>query len=262
MEKYIHDESVHNSTAPKQLVPILVELFHPISVVDIGCGIGTFLHEFIEHNITDVLGIDSEWVDKALLTKYLSKDLFVEADLGKKLVLNRRFDLAICLEVAEHIDQEKVGTFIDTVTSLSDVVVFSAAIPGQGGQNHVNEQWLSYWESCFKIHDYVMYDIIRPLIWDNPNIFFWYKQNMVVFAKKGCIINSLQKESCCPIHNLVHPELYLQHFNSLSKYQSDNARLEYQLNRVLSGSYPIKAYLRLLIRYVNVRFLKLVKRNK
>lgn len=262
MEKYIHDESVHNTTAPKQLVPILVELFHPTSVVDIGCGIGTFLHEFIECNITDVLGIDGEWVDKTLLVKHLNKNLFVEADLEKKLVLDRRFDLAICLEVAEHIRHESTSSFIDTVTGLSDVVVFSAAIPGQGGQNHVNEQWLSYWEKIFETHDYVLYDLIRPLIWDNPNIFFWYKQNMVVFAKKGYIIDSLQKESCCSIHNLVHPELYLQHLNSLIKYQSDNACLEYQLNRVMSGSYPINTYLRLLIRYVKARFLKLVKRNK
>ena len=260
--RYIHDTNVHNVLAPKEIVPILIELFSPKSVVDVGCGIGTFLHVFKENNVSDLVGLDGAWVDKKLLSQNIPLSCFLEVNLEEKVRLNRKFDMAICLEVAEHLHKDFANNIVLTLTNLSDVVVFSAAIPNQGGQNHLNEQWLSYWEKLFNACDFLMYDIIRPQIWDNPNIYFWYKQNMVVFIKKGNVYNALQKKSSIAIKNIVHPELYMRNINILEKYQKENKQLVTLLNQIYSGDYPIGKYLRMILNYIKFRIKKQKKSRK
>lgn len=261
MEKYVHDVAVHNLLAPKQLVPIFIDLFHPTSVVDVGCGLGTFLRVFKENGVVDIFGLDGTWVNKSLLSNNISLDSFKEVDLEEEVQLNRRFDLAMCLEVAEHIQEEKADNLVSTLTNLSDTIIFSAAIPYQGGQNHVNEQWLTYWESLFNAHNYTLFDIIRPKIWDNSDVFFWYKQNVVVFAKNGCI-NELAKN--CPsivIRNIVHPDLYRIHCVALEECRRENNRLLYQIDRLNSGGYSFKKYIGMLANYFKLRLTKLARKQ-
>ena len=212
-KKYLHTEDIHNIKSPKEIVPEIIRLLRPKSVVDIGCGLGTFLYCFKQEGVNDVLGIDGPWANKDLIHQHLSEDEFLEKNLEKEFDLGRKFDLAISLEVAEHISEKHADTFISNLVSSGKIILFSAAIPFQGGQNHVNEQWLSYWEDKFRQHDYIIHDVLRPIFWDNPRIFWWYKQNMILIAPKGFVFN--EKVEYNPLRNVVHYEFFAEKIKQL-----------------------------------------------
>lgn len=215
--KYVHTEVMHNLTSPQIIVPYVMDLVNPKSVLDVGCGIGTWLHAFKENGIDDIFGIDGDYVDKNLLSKYISTDQFKSFDLEKPFDLGRKFDLLINLEVAEHLKESSAKTFVESLCKHADVVLFSAAIPKQGGQNHLNEQWPSYWQNLFAQQGYVFLDIMRPLIWENDAVEFWYKQNMFVVVKSE---HPLAQQYTPSATALVHPDLFhavhLQLENKLS----------------------------------------------
>jgi len=206
--KYLHTEDIHNLESPKEIVPEIVKLLNPTSVVDIGCGLGTFLYCFKQEGVKEVLGIDGPWADKSMLYKHLSQDEFLEKDLEKEFHLDKEFDLVVSLEVAEHISAESADTFVSNLVSSGKIILFSAAIPYQGGQNHINEQWLTYWEVKFAKHDYIIHDVLRPLFWDNPRIFWWYKQNMVLITPKEFTFNETLEYN--PLRNVVHYEFHTE----------------------------------------------------
>jgi SAM-dependent methyltransferase len=183
--KYKHEERFHNLSAPTVIVPLLIDLFKPGSVIDIGCGTGTFLKVFKQYGVKNIKGIDGKWVNKQLLHQNIDDVDFLEADLESLEPLGEKFDIALCLEVAEHLSENSAENFIDTLTHFSDVIVFSAAVPDQGGQNHLNEQWPAYWEKFFVSRGFLMYDIIRSKIWEENSVDFWYKQNTFVFINKN-----------------------------------------------------------------------------
>jgi SAM-dependent methyltransferase len=170
-------QSAHSAA---QIVPFLVELLGPASVVDFGCGVGTWLSQFRECGIEDTLGLDGAWVDKANLQ--IPKENFNVADLSGEIQLGRRFDLAISLEVAEHIPEKSAREFIKNLVVAAPFVVFSAAIPLQGGDNHINEQWPDYWYKHFIALGYECFDVIRARFWHRTDIAYYYVQNMIVYA--------------------------------------------------------------------------------
>ncbi|WP_462137916.1 hypothetical protein [Candidatus Mycalebacterium sp.] len=136
---------------------------------------------------------------------------FIKADISKEFPkFKEKFDLAISLEVAEHLPPERAESFINYLTTLSDFVLFSAAIPLQGGINHFNEQWQDYWADLFEKKDYVPFDIVRAKIWNNEKIKNWYKQNIILYVKKNEIHRI--KTEYIPKKNLalsvVHPSYY------------------------------------------------------
>lgn len=204
--KYLHDSFVHNTNAAEKIIPFLFEVFKPESVVDIGCGTGTWLKVCVDNGVFDILGIEGHHLDTARLV--IPREFVIQSDLEKNFVVNKRFDIAICLEVAEHLDPAIARQFIEQVTSLSDVVLFSAAIPHQGGQNHINEQWITYWGALFTKCGFQPYDIIRPRFWETEGVEFWYAQNSCIFVKhpeKWSVLNSF---STFNNKNLVHPLLF------------------------------------------------------
>jgi SAM-dependent methyltransferase len=204
---YTHDINLHNGKSALEVVPILVDLFKPKSVVDIGCGLGDWLSTFQKNGVEKILGVDGNWVNKNNL--YIKEDHFLEQNLTIPLRLNQKFDLAMSLEVAEHLPESAADTFIETLTNLSDNIVFSAAVPNQGGQNHINEQWHTYWIEKFEQKGFYCHDIIRPLIWDNEKVEWWYKQNILHFTKK------------IPSHkffgNIIHYELLYEKIKQIDK---------------------------------------------
>jgi SAM-dependent methyltransferase len=219
MAQYNHTEAMHNLVAPKIIVPKVMELLNVNSVVDIGCGLGTFLRVFKEEGVKNVLGLDGPWCKKDLLFKNINQEEFLEVNMEDRIVIPRTFDLAVCLEVAEHLSPKRAASFAEDLTKLSDTILFSAAIPSQGGDHHYNEQWLSYWSTHFSTYGYQVFDVLKPYFWNNPQIFFWYKQNMVLFIKKGSEpekVKSLIKNN---LENIVHPELFNLHTN----YKDKNA---------------------------------------
>ena len=200
--KYIHDEIIHNSGAAEQVLPVLFSIFKPKSILDVGCGLGNWIEVAKKMGVEEVVGVDGSYVNRTLL-KIDDKE-FIEKDLAKPFDLNKNFDLAICLEVAEHLPETSADTLIQSIVTHADVVIFSAAIPGQGGQNHINEQWPTYWQELFQKYDYDMIDYFRPKIWNNTKIERWYRQNMFLVVKKG---HALSNQGSKEIVSLVHPEL-------------------------------------------------------
>jgi SAM-dependent methyltransferase len=182
----------------REVVPLIISLVRPASVVDVGCGIGTWLSVFLERSIQDVVGVDGSYVNQAMLL--IPQANFVGVDLAKGFSLARRFDLAISLEVAEHLPESSAKRFVEDLTRLSDVVAFSAAVPGQGGTHHINEQWPSYWERLFKLHGYLLVDCFRRLVWDNENVGPCYRQNLFLYVKEDLLSSNsrLREEAARP----------------------------------------------------------------
>lgn len=195
-----------------EIVPIILKLVQPKNVIDVGCGTGTWLAVFKEHGIDDVWGVDGNWVDKELLE--IPKERFLEADLSEPFRLEKKFDLVVSLEVAEHLPSQSAGTFIESLTNLGLVVIFSAAIPFQDGFNHINEQWPIYWVHYFNDQGFQVIDCLRNKIWKNNNIQWWYIQNILMFARNDYLKSNvlLRKEfentNITPI-SIVHPTNYL-----------------------------------------------------
>lgn len=163
------------------IVPWIVDALAPSSVVDVGCGRGAWLAAFVSTGVHDVLGIDGDYVDRRSL--HIDPSSFRPADLVAPPDLGRTFDLAVSLEVAEHLPPERAGAFVALLTSLAPIVLFSGAVPGQGGTHHVNEQWPAYWAQRFEAEGFAAIDAVRPRFWDDPRVAYYFAQNTVVYAR-------------------------------------------------------------------------------
>jgi hypothetical protein len=191
----------------------LTKIFAPKSVADLGCGRGAWLKAFGEHGATDLFGFDGSWNDQEKMIDDNIK--FNPTDLNKPIARpKKRFDLAISLEVAEHLNEESSTVFVQNLISLSDVVMFGAAYVGQGGTDHINEQLHTYWAEKFIKCGYVPYDLFRPAMWGNKQIEFYYQQNTFLYVKHTSDVNNkLRQAGYQPIENIefmncIHPKLY------------------------------------------------------
>jgi SAM-dependent methyltransferase len=169
----------------RHIVPVVLELLPVRSVVDVGCGVGTWLSVFETLGVRDLLGIDGEHVDRAMLR--IDPSRFRTMDLANPQPLERGFDVAVCLEVAEHLPAESAEPLIGFLSSLAPAVLFSAAIPHQGGVGHVNERWPEYWAAQFRSTGYLPIDAIRPRVWRNRDVQWWYAQNTLLYARPSLI---------------------------------------------------------------------------
>ena len=207
------------------------------TVLDLGCGIGTWLCAFAAGSRRDVLGIENERLDPCHLE--VDPNLILHADLSHRLDLQRRFDLVLCLEVAEHLTAKAAEVVVGNCTRHADVVLFSAAIPGQQGRIHLNEQLPEYWVDLFSAQGYAVFDIIRPLIWDDRNIPVWYRQNMLLFVDEtlpivGMLRGEAQRHGAAVPLNRAHPDL-LRWFSHEADMAGQAAAAGNRENRELRG---------------------------
>ena len=182
------------------------------SAVDFGCGVGAWLAALREQGVERVLGLDGDWVSRDLLA--IDAQEFRPSRLQEPQDLGQRFDLAISLEVAEHLPAEASATFVDNLTRAADLVLFSAAIPGQAGTRHINLRWQSEWQALFRERGYRAFDLMRPAFWNDASVPWYYRQNMLVYARQS------RRDLCEPLEaaagaepavvDLVHPELHLR----------------------------------------------------
>jgi len=200
--------------AARHVLPALFRMVRGVeSLVDVGCGAGAWLAVARELGIRDSLGIDGAPEGGKLL---IPPETFRRVDLAQSLLEGdappRRFDLALCVEVAEHLPEARAESFIAELTRLADVILFSAAIPGQGGTHHVNEQWPSYWERLFAAQGFAPFDALRPLFWEEREIPVWFRQNMILYANEAgrarLDFSGLTLWPAPPVRALVHPELW------------------------------------------------------
>lgn len=164
------------------IVPRITLLLHPESVCDLGCGDAMTLRSFAKHGVKLVQGFDASIMDKAdyfINPKYLSLGVdFSDPNFS----ISERYDLAISLEVAEHLEEKCSEKFVDLCTSASDCVLFSAALPGQLSATHINNQPGYYWRGKFDARGYVEIDFIRPEIAFKGELYWPYRQNMTLFV--------------------------------------------------------------------------------
>lgn len=199
-------------SSASRIVPFLVDRLSPGSVVDVGCGVGQWLKTFHECGVRDLLGVDGDHVDRSLWALPMAR--FRAMDLTAPHPVGRRFDLAMSLEVAEHLPEKHAGDFVAYLCRLAPVVMFSAAIPGQGGVGHINEQWPEYWANHFLCHGYRPIDMVRPVFWQATDIAWWYIQNTIIYASPEALQRSdnLAREHRQTMSRqlaMVHPRRYL-----------------------------------------------------
>ena len=202
--------SVHSGArrSANAALPRLLELVPARSLVDVGCGWGTWMRAALDLGVAEVAGVDGEWVDPDKLE--VPADTFRQADLASPLYLDRRYDLAISLEVAEHLPEAAAAGFVASLVGLAPIVAFSAAIPDQGGHGHLNEQWPAYWADLFAQHGYEPVDALRPLLWNDERVDWWYAQNLVIYAGPDALsrhppLGEHPQRGLTPL-SLVHPD--------------------------------------------------------
>lgn len=194
-----------------EVVPLVIQMVDPTSVVDVGCGVGTWLRAFVDRGITDVTGVEGAHIRGVPLE--IDQSALAVADLGSGVLdLPRSYDLALCMEVAEHLPPIAAPAFVRSLTALAPVVLFGAGVPGQGGDGHVNEQWQQWWSDRFAEEGYAAHDAIRPRIWANPNVAWWYAQNTILYVRQGHPVE--QRLAALPVVppplSMVHPAMLLE----------------------------------------------------
>jgi SAM-dependent methyltransferase len=194
-------------TSAAIVVPVLLEILGtPASSLDVGCGTGAWTAALMTAGVNDVLAVDGHHVDPASLD--IPPDRFRPHDLSAPLSLGRRFDLVLSLEVAEHLPAARADVFVKSLCDHGDVVVFSAAIPGQFGIDHVNCQWPSYWRKRFESHGFRLFDVVRPRLWGDERIEPWYAQNLVVFGRGDSAQRlAAQDLPAMPVSDVAHPRI-------------------------------------------------------
>jgi SAM-dependent methyltransferase len=235
-QRFYQDNGPGSSRSAAEVVPYVVSLVRPASVVDVGCGSGTWTAEFLRCGVSSVLGIDGEYVDRGSLR--ISPSDFLAADLETPLNVPKTFDLAISMEVAEHLSASRAESFVEDLTKLAPFVLFSAAIPTQFGRHHINLQWQSYWQALFSQHRYQAVDCLRPRFWSNQRISFWYRQNMLLYVDEDRAGQFAQLAASGPL-DVVHPEMLVwQQRSPKCLMRSVPGSLKYSASWLLHKYFP------------------------
>jgi len=159
----------------------IFEKFSPVSVLDIGCGMGTYIRRFKEWGVEDVLGIERDDMGP----EFLVPGGLRLHNLESVVSLDRTFDLVICTEVIEHLALEYEDRVLDTIVRhASRLIVFSAAQPHQPGIGHVNLKPVSYWAERLRTRGWEILPF-PSLSFRLAANFSWFKRNSLVLARSG-----------------------------------------------------------------------------
>lgn len=195
------------------VVPLVCDHLSPYRVIDVGCGEGWWARRFADEGC-DVVGVDGAYVPFLPAADNLR---FEAHDLAQPLPRDHydplvcslgSYDLVVSLEVAEHLPPHRAAGFVDDLCSLAGLILFSAAIPGQGGSGHLNEQWPAYWVALFEARGYTVSGALRWQIWGDPRVENWYQQNMLVFSDSPEEYPALFDTPMAGVFPLVHPILF------------------------------------------------------
>jgi SAM-dependent methyltransferase len=214
----LETQEQQNRISAEKIFNLLFNLYKPNSILDVGCGLGTWLSVARELGVENVYGIEGPWINPKQLR--INPEYVAIQDLEHPFNLHRSFDLVISLEIAEHLSPNAASTFVASLVSHGDIILFSAAIPYQGGHNHINEQFPSYWADLFSKFDFIPLDFIRRQIWDDVNIHWWLRQNILLFVRQEIAVkNSIFTkyiDSQKPL-SIVHPDVYISRLQYLEQ---------------------------------------------
>ena len=237
-DKLFFDQMTAGSLSSARVVlPMLFRYFKPESIVDVGCGRGTWLKAAAECGVKEVLGLDGDYVERDALL--IDARNFQACNLAEGIEIPKRFDLAISVEVAEHLPFHRAESFVADLVRLSDLVLFSAALPYQGGTDHINEQWLEFWAILFRRHGYVACDLFRSRIWGNKSVEYWYSQNLILFCKQDIAVDLFPVETIAADRPLsfVHPLTFVFNTTRFRPLSGQALYLEFEDYQNLLTSY-------------------------
>ena len=207
------------------VVPAVLDLL-PVDiadVLDVGCGAGAWLSVWKSRGVS-IRGLDGAYVDASALL--IDPEEFQPHDLTTPFTLGQRFDLVQSLEVAEHLPEEAAADFVANLCASTDIVLFSAAAPGQGGENHINEQPYEYWQALFDSEGFVMYDAVRDGILDNRDVMPWYRFNTFLYVRR---------DAADPVHTALAPMRL-----DLESAPADKSPLLYQWRKRAIRALPVR----------------------
>jgi SAM-dependent methyltransferase len=216
-DKAFYDDQAGGSAhSAAQIAPYICKYLRPATVLDVGCGVGAWAAAFAAAGV-EAYGMDGPWVDVGRFA--LGPERFIPFDFSTATMpfdppLTRpRFDLIITLEFLEHVDRDRAEALVKFLTDHSDMIVCGAALPGQGGTHHVNEQWPDYWRGLFAAQGFQAYDFLRPAVWD-WDVRPWYAQNTIGYLKGGppaglvAVTEALVRQRLEHPPSLVHPGVF------------------------------------------------------
>jgi SAM-dependent methyltransferase len=183
---YVYDDTFFrylqqgSTRSAESVVPLVIDQLQIRSILDVGCGAGAWLAEYRRLGLRDCVGVDGDYVNPSSLL--IPTSAFMPQNIAEPFSLARRFDLVQCLEVGEHLPPAASSTLVKNLVAHSDMILFSAAIPGQGGENHINEQPYEFWRGLFAEHGYSAYDFLRPMLRGNPSVEIWYRHNTMLYV--------------------------------------------------------------------------------
>jgi len=242
---YAKNVQWHWPEGPRAVLPHVFAEQKPSSVLDVGCGPGFWLRAVLDYGVPEALGIDGIELPAGQFAA--PKELFRRQDLTVPWSLGRRFEIALCFEVAEHLDPAHGEILIASLTRHADRIYFSAACPNQMGQHHVNCQWPAYWQRIFNQHGYACSDDIRWKIWDLSSVEPWYRQN--IFLASRAPQTAGQEER---LEAVLHPEM-LPHLDT-SRIRSE------VLGQIEAGNMVSSWYLKAGCRALMIKLGRIPKR--
>jgi cyclopropane fatty-acyl-phospholipid synthase-like methyltransferase len=228
IDRQLVEDDAKMRASAERILKTLFEFVAPQSLLDVGCGVGSWLKSAQQLGISDIRGLEGSWLDRSKVV--VDPSLVETRDLEQGFSLGRQFDLVVCLEVAEHLSPDSAPRLVDSLIAHGDLVLFSAAIPYQGGHHHLNEQFPDYWAGLFSSHGYRPVDLIRPRLWTDETVWYWLRQNAILYAHQS-VLDANEKlrrefEEIRPL-DLVHPFYYLVRMNEVKKItEQHNAMIE------------------------------------
>lgn len=202
MIDYDHHRNSHSPDGPRAAFAAIFSDLFPKSLLDVGCGTGTWLKAAVDCGVPEILGVDGVEIPPEQL--HVPANKIRHQDLTLPWNLNKRFDAVICLELAEHLESTFAPTLVDALVKHGDRIYFSAASPGQMGQHHVNCQWPAYWQQLFNTRGYACEDDLRWKLWDDSRIEPWYRQNLFLARRAPEMAGQEPR-----IKAVVHPGIFL-----------------------------------------------------
>jgi SAM-dependent methyltransferase len=186
-ERFATNRKYRNKPFAEEFCAILVERFAPGSVIDLGCGTADLLAPFQSYGI-EILGVDGSRANRK--HRCIPSEFFVLQDLRQAYTPPHRYDLCLCLEVAEHIEGAFARQLIETLAACSDTIVFSAAPPGQAGHGHVHLRSARWWCRLFRRLSYEKDTVETRMVKKRLSVaeykvFSWYTDNLMVFRNKS-----------------------------------------------------------------------------
>lgn len=233
-----HSTNIHSTEGARAALEILFRQSRPASMLDVGCGCGTWLKAAMELGVTSVQGVDGVPIPEEQLL--IPRHCFRVQDLTQPWDSPAQFDLVICVEVAEHLPPDSSPDLIKMLAARGNRILFSAAAPGQPGQNHIHCQWPDFWQAHFNRFGFACDDSIRWQLWDNEDVEPWYRQNLFLAVRAPSAGTEAR------IKKVYHPAMI-----PLLKAQEASQTLE----RLRHGSMSLDWYVRTGIKGIASRIL-------